>query len=242
MGPKSRVNHYNQSTNTPQSVSTYGTNAYKEQFLLFIHPINTTLSPKNDWNNKNPPQGVLCIVSLKFFKNHEIFLGKVSQLTLIWQPHKASMEESKYLRRLGPSTQLKPTGSCVAADSVLDPQSAGYIGNTRVYTYIYIFICKQYMTKAYTPISFYYMLILSWVFFFLLVIVFEGIPSSIRPRIPPKKELERHRSGVLNGIIPPAILVTVAICGISMPQMHDAWLFNNKSFNLGNFYRCFQVS
>ena len=73
-----------------------------------------------------------------------------------------------------------------------------------MYIHIYIFfICKQYMTKAYTLISFHYMLILSWVFFFLLVIVLEGIPSSIRPRVPPKKELERHRSGVLNGIIPP---------------------------------------
>lgn len=157
MGPKSRVNHYNQSTNTPQSVSTYGTNAYKEQFLWFIHPINTTLSPKNDWNNKNPPQGVLCIIEvLHHFlpKTHAIFLGKISQLTLIWQPQKASMEESKYLRRLGPSTQLQPTGICLAA-------VVGFFWSTkwRIRVYTYIFICKQYMPIrliTYTLISFHY--------------------------------------------------------------------------------------
>ena len=155
MGPKSRVNHYNQSTNTPQSVSTYGTNAYKEQFLLFIHPINTTLSPKNDWNNTHPPQGVLCIIEV---------LQKSWDFS--WQNFSTHIDSTaskgQYGREQIPSTpgsfdSLKmPTGICLFAAVVgfLDPQSGGYIGNTRVY--IHIYIGKQYMTKAYTLISFHY--------------------------------------------------------------------------------------
>ena len=93
-----------------------------------------------------------CFVSLKFFKNHAIFLGKISQLTLIWQQQKASMEESKYLRRLGPSTTqfLMPTGSCCLAGVV------GFFRSTKwrihrkhmcIYILRYIYICFCICTK-----------------------------------------------------------------------------------------------
>ena len=108
-----------------------------------------------------------CFVSLKFFKNHAIFLGKISQLTLIWQQQKASMEESKYLRRLGPSTTqfLMPTGSCCLAGAV------GFFRSTKwrihrkhmciyiyldIYIYMFLYLHKKRDYDFYTYLYYLY--------------------------------------------------------------------------------------
>ena len=156
-----------------------------------------------------------CFVSLKFFKNHAIFLGKISQLTLIWQQQKASMEESKYLRRLGPSTTqfLMPTGSCCLAGVV------GFFRSTKwrihrkhmciyiyldiyiYYIYIYVFVFAQknvIMTFILTCITYIILLHMCKLslsmghFFCIIYSLQKDMPSSIIPGILCKK----------NGIIP----------------------------------------
>lgn len=104
-----------------------------------------------------------CFVSLKFFttfcqKLMQFFLAKFLNLHWfdslkrpVWK--RANTFDAWVLRLSYSQRAFVLQRSLV----FFDPQSGGYIGNTRVYTYI--FICKQYMPIrliTYTLISFHY--------------------------------------------------------------------------------------